>query len=145
MGGPSGLSIPAPVVIDASVWVAFFLTADINYAASYNWIDRHTSAGGMVVGPSIVLTEVASAISRRLTQFQLAIHAAQTISRLALMRIVPMDSTLIWEATDISARFGLRGGDSIYVATAKQLNLPLLTWDREQLTRPISIIGTMHP
>jgi predicted nucleic acid-binding protein len=145
MASPSGLSIPTPVVVDASIWVAFFLTADVNYEASSNWIDNHTSAGGMVVGPSIVLTEVASAISRRLARPQSAIHAARAISRLAPMRIIQMDSTLIWEATDISARFGLRGADSIYVATAQQLNLPLLTWDKEQLARPASIITTMHP
>jgi predicted nucleic acid-binding protein len=136
---------PGPVVIDASVWVGFFLTSDSTHGASYNWIDRHTSAGGMLVAPSILLTEVAAAIARRLGQPQTALHAAVTISNLNLMRIVPMDGVLIQAATDIAANLRLRGADAIYVATAKQLGIPLLTWDHEQLTKSAGVILTIRP
>lgn len=61
------------------------------------------------------------------------------------MRIVPMEPALMAEATNIAANLRLRGADSIYVAIAKQLNLPLLTWDNEQLTRAVSIIAAFHP
>lgn len=136
---------PGPVIIDASVWVAFFLTTDSTHRTSYIWIDHHTSAGGMLVAPSILLTEVAAAIARRLGQPQMALHAAATISNLNLMRIVPMDGALMQEATVIAANLRLRGADSIYVATAKQLGIPLLTWDHEQLTKSVGVISAFQP
>jgi predicted nucleic acid-binding protein len=144
---PSGPT-HASVVVDASVWAGFFLTADTTHAASYTWLDRHTAAGGLVVSPSILLTEVAAAISRRLglaAGTHAALRAAATISRLPQARIVPMDAALMGEATDVAANLGLRGADSIYVATARQLGIPLLTWDNEQLTRATGIITAFHP
>ena len=138
---------PEPVVSDASVWVAFFLTADVTHAASFAWIDQHTASGGMLVAPAILLTEVA-ALSRRLGPAngpQLALQAAATLARLPLLRIVPMDEALVTTATDLAARLGLRGADALYVAAAQRLNLPLLTWDAEQLTRPAGLIHAFHP
>ncbi|MBF6614509.1 MAG: PIN domain-containing protein [Chloroflexi bacterium] len=147
-GAPSNGPAPAPVVVDASVWAAFFLVADTTHAASYAWLDRHTAAGGLVVSPSILLTEVTAAISRRLgppTGSMAALRAASTVGRLAQARIVPMDEALMSEATGVAARFGLRGADSIYIAAARQLGIPLLTWDNEQLTRATGIITAFHP
>lgn len=144
-GLPGSPVVPSPVTIDASVWVSFLIPTDANYAASFSWIDSHTSAGGLVVAPSILLTEVAAAISRRLNRPHLALRLTASLQSLTFMRIVQMDATLISEATDIAANFGLRGADAIYVAVARQLGLTLLTWDREQLTRPASIISTATP
>jgi predicted nucleic acid-binding protein len=56
-----------------------------------------------------------------------------------------MDATLVTEATNIAAHYGLRGADAIYVAVAKQVGIPLLTWDNEQLTRPAAIISAITP
>ena len=147
-GAPPGGQVPAPVVVDASVWAAFFLITDSSHSASYAWLDRHTSAGGLVISPSILLTEVAAAISRRLGQpsgSQTALRAASAIGRLPQARIVPMDTALMNEATGVAANLALRGADSIYVATALQLGIPLLTWDNEQLTRSGGIITAFHP
>src|SRR5215218_994838 len=117
---PGANVIPPPVVIDASVWVAFFVTADITHIPSYNWIDVHTQAGGLLVTPAILLTEVAAAISRRLGQVQTALSASSTIELLPLTRIVTIDTMLIKEATSIAATTRLRVMDAIYVAVAKQ-------------------------
>jgi predicted nucleic acid-binding protein len=146
---PSGPPAPpGPVISDASVWVAFFLIADVTHAPSFAWIDQHTAAGGMLVAPAILLTEVAAALSRRLgsaTGPQMALQAAATLARLPLMQIVPMDEPLVTTATDLAARLGLRGADALYVAVAQRLSLPLLTWDGEQLTRPAGLIRAFHP
>ena len=53
-----------------------------------------------------------------------------------------MDNELVHEAACLAAELGLRGADSIYVAVALQLNLPLVTFDvdqREQAQARISI------
>lgn len=133
------------MLTDASVWVAFFVTTDANHIASRNWIDSHTRASGMLVAPSILLTEVAAALSRRLGRAQLALQVAGSLNKLTLLRIVHMDSKLITEATDIAANYRLRGADAIYVAAARQLGITLLTWDNEQLTRPAAIITAITP
>jgi predicted nucleic acid-binding protein len=142
---PGSPVAPGPIVTDASVWVAFFVAADANHAASRNWIDSHTRAGGMLVAPSMLLTEVAAAISRRLSRPQMALQIATNLSKFTLLRIVQMDTTLITEATNIAANYGLRGADAIYVAVARQLRISLLTWDNEQLTRPALIITAITP
>ena len=139
---------PPPIVTDASVWVAFFLATDVTHPASFAWVDRHTAAGGVLVAPAILLTEVAAALSRRLGPSrgpQVALQAAGTLARLPLMRLISMDEPLVTTATDLAARLGLRGADALYVATAQQLGLPLLTWDGEQLTKPAHLIHTFHP
>jgi predicted nucleic acid-binding protein len=132
-------------VVDASVWVAFFLTADSTHTASFTWIDSHTRAGGLLIAPAILLTEVAAAISRRMGQAQIAFNAANTIEQLPLTRIVPVDANLINEATRIAAMRMLRAADAIYVTVARLLGLPLLTWDNEQLTRTGGLIVAMQP
>jgi predicted nucleic acid-binding protein len=61
------------------------------------------------------------------------------------MRLVPIDQLLIDEATAIAAQFYLRGAGALYVAVAKHLAIPLVTFDHEQLTRPAAIISTIQP
>lgn len=145
VSSPGGPAAPPPVVTDASVWVAFFVAADANHTASRNWLDNHTRAGGILIVPAILLTEVAAAISRKLGQSQVALQAASTLSNFTRLRIVQMDATLMAEATDIAANCALRGADSIYVAAARRLGITLLTWDHEQLTRPASIVSVATP
>jgi predicted nucleic acid-binding protein len=145
VSSPGSPATPPPVVTDASVWVAFFVAADANHTASRNWLDNHTHDGGMLVAPALLLTEVAAAISRRLGQPQFALHVTGTLSSFIPLRIVQMDASLVTEATNIAAHYRLRGADAIYVAVAKQVGIPLLTWDNEQLTRPAAIISAITP
>ena len=49
------------------------------------------------------------------------------------------------EAVDMAITFDLRGPDALYVAVAKQLSIPLVTFDQEQLTRPANAITTITP
>jgi predicted nucleic acid-binding protein len=39
----------------------------------------------------------------------------------------------------------LRGADAVYVAVAHSLQVPLITWDREQLTRAAGRIAVRTP
>jgi predicted nucleic acid-binding protein len=61
------------------------------------------------------------------------------------MHLLPLDQELVDEAAGLAAQFSLKGMDSIYVAVAKRLGIPLVTFDKEQLTRPASIIQTIQP
>ena len=61
------------------------------------------------------------------------------------MRIIPLDNMLIHLSVDIAANLQLRAADAIYVAVAKQLNIPLVSWDKEQLRKASSLLTTYTP
>lgn len=133
------------VVIDASVWISLILPQDVNNTLARNWISRHTQSGGLLVGPDLLAVEVAGALSRITGHAQSAYQAANQLYLLPIMRIVHLDQRLVNEAMLIAAAHALRGADSMYVALAKIEGLPLVTFDREQLTRPAGIISTIRP
>ena len=142
-GAPA--SAIAIVVIDASVWVSRLLPRDPNNARAATWIGRHVRSGGILTAPTILAVEVAASITRRTGNLADAHAAAGQLYSLPFVRLAPMDQSLITEATDLSADLGLRGADAIYVALAKQLGIPLVTFDGEQLTRPAGVIITVSP
>ena len=61
------------------------------------------------------------------------------------IQFVPLDSVLIQAVIEVATDLQLRAGDATYVAVARQLNLPLVTWDEEQLQRGGSLLTTYTP
>ena len=59
--------------------------------------------------------------------------------------IMPIDRQLGQLAAQLAARLQLCGADAVYVALARQLGLPLVTWDNEQRTRAATIIPVQTP
>ena len=97
------------------------------------------------MAPVLIVVETAATLARITQNPSVARSAITQLYSFRQMRLVPMDQTLVDEAADIAARFSLKGADSFYVAVAKQLGIPLVTFDGEQLTRPMSIITTIRP
>jgi predicted nucleic acid-binding protein len=135
----------ASVVVDASVWVSWLITQDANHVASRLWMERYITIGGLLVAPALVLIEVAAAISKQTGQIGRAKEVAKNLSSVRAMRFVPLDSMLVWAAIDVAADLKLRAGDTTYVAVARQLNIPLVSWDKEQLWRAGSLTRTYMP
>jgi predicted nucleic acid-binding protein len=121
-------------VLDASVWVARLVPQDEFHDAVKAWMKTWRKAGAQFVSPSLLLAEVAGAVSRRTTK-SLGRKAFRDLQSLPGLRITEMDSALMQEAAVLAAGLGLRGADSIYVASAKQLAVPLLTLDEDQKQR----------
>ncbi len=61
------------------------------------------------------------------------------------MEVIAMDSAFIQASADIAADLRLRAGDATYVALAYQLNIPLISWDNEQLERASNLVTTYTP
>ena len=133
------------VVVDASVWVSRLIDHDVNHDASLLWIERYIAEGGFLVAPALILVEVAAAISRQMGEIDLAKETARNLDSASEMHIVPLDNALVQAAVEVAADLQLRAGDAIYVAVAQQLNIPLVSWDREQLDRAGSLITTYTP
>ena len=51
------------------------------------------------------------------------------------MVLVDLDHQRARLTADVAADLRLRGADATYVAAAQELNLPLVSWDREQIER----------
>ena len=132
-------------VVDASVWVSRLVPQDVHHAASRRWLEEQGAGGDLVISPTLLLAEVAGALSRRTGQCELAHQAVQMLLRLAELRLVPLDRRLGHSAAQLGAEIGLRGVDAVYVATAHHLNIPLVTLDREQRARAGRLIEVRSP
>jgi len=122
-------------VLDASVVVARLVPHDEFHVAVKTWMSEQRAAGTQFVSPSLILTEVAGAVSRRTGSPTLGRKALTGLQRLPGLRIVELSNVMVLEAASLAADLGLRGADSIYVAVAKRLDLPLVTLDSEQRER----------
>ncbi|MGE0544556.1 MAG: type II toxin-antitoxin system VapC family toxin [Dehalococcoidia bacterium] len=132
-------------MIDASVWVSRFVPQDAFHASSQRWLSAHVAAGGLLVSPVILPVEVAGAVSRRTGDRRLARQVLDTLMRVPALRIVPIDPGLGRAAAELAADLGLRGADAVYVALARELSLPLLTWDEDQRRRAGRVIAADTP
>ena len=121
-------------VLDASVWVARLIPQDEFHPLIKEWMIVQRTMDGQFMSPSLLLAEVAGAVSRR-TIPSLGHRAIQELQSLPGLRIIEMNNELIREAAGLAADLGLRGADSVYVAVAKQLGVPLLTFDVDQRER----------
>ncbi len=132
-------------MIDASVWVGYFLPRDKNHTATVAWLETLTKAGEAVSVPTLLLPELAGAIARRTGSPELGMEAARQVVGWPSMELVPLDDGLTAAATQVAAELPVRGADAIYIAAAKMLGRPLVTWDEEQLARGGRIVPTHRP
>jgi predicted nucleic acid-binding protein len=123
------------VVLDASIWVSRLISIDEFHAPVKVWMEQQREAGVEFISPALLLAEVGGAISRRTGDPALGNRAIDQLSDLPGLRLVELDNDLLHDAAHLAAELGLRGADSVYVAVAHQLNLPLVTFDLDQSER----------
>jgi predicted nucleic acid-binding protein len=133
------------MVIDASVWVSRLVPQDAHHAISRRWLERYISSGGLLVAPVLLLAEIAGAIARRTGEPDLARRALEGVLRVPNLRLVSTDPQLGKEAARLAADLRLRGADAMYMAVAHHLNIPLVTWDRQQRERAAGMISVRMP
>jgi predicted nucleic acid-binding protein len=132
----------ADAVVDASVWVSRLVSTDSHHATTTAWFARQEQEGGCLVVPALMPPEVAGAIARRTHDGRLARRALVALLRLPALRLVALDRRLAELAASLAADLGLRGADATYVAVARRLDLPLVTWDRDQRERARRAVTT---
>ena len=145
MGIPSSGQVE--VVLDASVWVSREIPTDLNHTAASAWVNYHLQTGGYFIEPAWLLAEVGAAISRQIGQ-QAASIALALLSRLhrrRVIRFLPMGSALMRDTVDIAVNYRIRAGDAVYAAVARQLSIPLVSFDSDQLAKASSIVTIIRP
>jgi predicted nucleic acid-binding protein len=132
-------------VPDASVFVAYYHPQDPFHQASRTWLQQYMRAEGLIVAPSLVLGEVAGAITRRTGDPALGHAAVQQLRALPRLTLVPLDAALADRTAHLAAELHLRGADATYVAVAADRGLPLVTWDGEQIEHGGQQIAAHRP
>lgn len=118
-------------VIDASVWISRFVSSDANHLTSREWLEWVFDYAPLVAGPALVLPEIAGAVSRRTGRAEAAREAIEELESLSNLQIVPLDDEAAILAALVAAETRLRGGDSVYLSLAADMDWPLVTWDKE--------------
>lgn len=123
------------IVPDASVWVSHLTPQEVYHATSRRWFREVINAGRIIAAPALLLAEVAGAIARRTGDTELGDKAVAHILSTPNLRLVYTDRELSLLAARLATQHLLRGADALYVAVAYRLEIPLVSWDQEQLAR----------
>jgi len=132
-------------VVDASVWVSRFWGLDAFHDTSRVWLEQASVNDQPLAAPTIMPAEVSGAIARRTGDTELGYQIVQQILQLPTLQLITVNATLGQLAAQIASSYRLRGADAVYVAVAIQLQLPLITWDREQASRVAGFISAYTP
>jgi predicted nucleic acid-binding protein len=133
------------IVIDASVWVSFFVEEDVHHAVTHAWLTEMLLTAFPLVAPNLLLAEVSGVITRRRNDTALGQKVIDRLLAIPTLRLVNADHRLGLEAGRLAATYRLRGADAFYVAVADQLQRPLVSWNREHLTRAADLITVYTP
>ena len=133
------------VVTDASVLVSVFHPADQFHQQSRAWFQQYLRNGEQIVAPNLLLSEVAGALARRTGSVEVAELAVTQLRAMPELELLVIEDAYEREATALAMELQLRGADAVYVAVAHMLNLPLITWDREQIERGGQRIDARRP
>lgn len=133
------------IVLDASVWISSLLTTDRHHVRSDQWLVRTSTAGEKLLVPSIFVPEVAGAFVRRMGDKIAAAAALQRTLSSPALQVVPIDVSLATAAARHAIQLSLKGADAAYVALAVERGCPLVTWDRELISRAGTVTNVVEP
>lgn len=134
-----------PFTVDASVFLNAFNPQERGQPQSHALLARLQADAIPIVVPTLLLPEVAGAVSRGRQDAALARSFARAISRLPHVVLVGLDLILARRALEIAAEHRLRGSDAVYAAVAQQFGSTLVTLDREQQRRVMKVVPTRLP
>jgi predicted nucleic acid-binding protein len=131
--------------IDASVHVSALNPAEADSPASQSFLALVRQQHLPLLCPTLLLAEVAAAVTRVFGDPGRAIALAAAVRNLPGQTLVPLDGALADRAAHLAATARLRGADAVYAAVAQQYGTTLVTLDRQQLDRLPAAIRTVRP
>jgi predicted nucleic acid-binding protein len=131
--------------IDASVFLNAFNPYEAGHEESQRLLARLQEQSVPIIVPTLLLPEVAAAVSRGREDEALAREFAAALSRLPHLVLVPLDMALAQQAAGVAAQYRLRGSDAVYAAVALRFGSTLITLDREQRQRVTDALTARYP
>src|SRR5262249_37064916 len=107
--------------VDASVGVNGFDRREAGHATSRQLREVLRTRTIPIFVPTLVLAEVAGAISRTRQDPVRAEAFATTLGQLLNVTVVPLDAALGRQASKLAAQYALRGADAVYAVVAQQM------------------------
>ena len=133
------------LTIDSSVFVSAARPSEIGNAESTAFLIWVRNTRPRLFLPTLVLAEVAAALSRTGSEAGLAQQYAMAVGQLPNTVMVALDEGLARQSAALGAQHRLRGADAVYLASAALFAAELVTLDHEQLERGAAIIQTLTP
>ena len=123
------------VTVDASVWVAGLDATDALHSRSAAFLGEVSRRRTLLHDPALVLIEVGCALTRRFRNPSAGREAVRALAANPLLRIRPLDETLLSLALQLGSERFLRAADACYAATARLTGAALVSWDHELIGR----------
>jgi len=133
------------LTIDSSVFVSAARPSEIGHAESTAFLAWVRNKRTRLFLPTLVMAEVAAALSRTGSDPGLAQQYALAVGQLPNTVMVALDEGLARQSAAIGAQHRLRGADAVYLASAALFAAELITLDHEQLERGAAIVQTLTP
>ena len=133
------------LTIDSSVFVSAACQTETGNAESTRFLAWVRESRPRLFLPTLLMAEVAAALSRTGSAAGLAQQYALAIGQLPDTILVALDEGLAQRAAALGAQHKLRGADCVFLASAALFAAELVTLDREQLQRGSSIVQTLSP
>lgn len=137
--------MPAIYTVDASVFLNAFNPFESGYEVSRRFLELLQAKAIPIIVPTLLLPEVAAAISSGSGNESLAREFVSSLERLPHLMLIPLDVGLARQAVDVAAAHRLRGSDAVYVAVALRFGGALATLDREQHDRGSGALAAYYP
>ena len=131
--------------VDTSVHVNAANPTEKDSAESRTLVEQLHGHPWPVFSPTLLLAEVAAAISRAQNDTGQGIIMMQAVRSLPGQIWVSLDESLAEEAARLAAEYRLRGTDAVYAAVAQRYGTTLVTKDRQQLERLSSAMSVLTP
>ena len=132
-------------VLDASVYVASVTEGDRYQEVSQQWLERCIRESQQLVAPNLLAVEVVGAVRRLTGSREVAVRAASRMRDDELVELLPLWRERARRAAEVAASTSVRGADAVYLALAQELDVPLVTLDRQQLQRGGAVADVRRP
>ena len=134
-----------PVTVDASVFVNAFSAEEEGSDQSMAFLAQLRKDRTPLIQPTLFFPEVVASIARKQDDTEAALELEQELKKFSNLALVDLDESLADFASEIAAKYRLRGSDSVYAAVALRFGTELVTLDREQLERLPKVLSVRAP
>ncbi len=132
-------------VVDTSVLVSSLVRGDEFHLRSFAWLGARVVEHEQLTIPSLALPELAGVLARRGWGHAAAVASVRHVMENQRLRVIGVDTALAESAADVASACRLKGTDAVFVALARLLDVPLVTWDREMRDRGGAVADVRDP
>jgi predicted nucleic acid-binding protein len=133
------------IVFDTSTWIAGLVSGDAHHADTVPFLRLMESQSTQFAVPAHFLAEIAGVLARTGELDEIIEIEIQSIETSGRFHITPVSVGLGLLAAEIARVAKIRGVDAVFVALARGLDIPLITWDKQQRERGGLFCRTMTP